>query len=126
MPTIGKTQQALTRLLGSHSPICRVTLHEPICSPHHRDAPKLLAARGFARMGLRRCEVRADPVGSDRRGGWAPLRFVPEDLERWIEHARAGWTPAAGMGREAMAEREDRRADAGRRRSVPAAQQSLL
>lgn len=24
-----------------------------------------------------------------------PLRFVPEDLERWIEEARAAWTPTA-------------------------------
>jgi excisionase family DNA binding protein len=28
-------------------------------------------------------------------GAEGPLRFVPEDLERWIEEARAAWTPAA-------------------------------
>jgi excisionase family DNA binding protein len=27
-----------------------------------------------------------------------PLRFVPEDLERWIEDARAAWAPAASKG----------------------------
>jgi excisionase family DNA binding protein len=26
-------------------------------------------------------------------GGEGPLRFVPEDLEEWINEARAKWTP---------------------------------
>jgi excisionase family DNA binding protein len=32
-------------------------------------------------------------------GGEGPLRFVPEDLEEWINEARAKWTP----GRRATA-----------------------
>ncbi|MBA3369905.1 MAG: helix-turn-helix domain-containing protein [Thermoleophilaceae bacterium] len=35
-------------------------------------------------------------IPSIRLGGPdGPLRFVPEDLERWIEEARAAWTPTA-------------------------------
>lgn len=26
-------------------------------------------------------------------GADGPLRFVPQDIERWIEEARAAWTP---------------------------------
>src|SRR5271166_4865865 len=33
-------------------------------------------------------------IPSIRIGGEeGPLRFVPEDLELWIDDARAGWTP---------------------------------
>jgi excisionase family DNA binding protein len=32
-------------------------------------------------------------------GGEGPLRFVPEDIEEWIDEARARWTP----GRRATA-----------------------
>jgi excisionase family DNA binding protein len=28
-------------------------------------------------------------------GPGGPLRFIPADLDRWIEEARAGWTPGA-------------------------------
>ena len=41
-------------------------------------------------------------IPSIRIGGQeGPLRFVPEDLERWIDDARARWTP----GRPAVATR---------------------
>jgi excisionase family DNA binding protein len=66
-------------------------------------------------------------IPSVRIGGEdGPLRFVPADLERWIEQARAGWTPSAGMRRSAIALPEKSRPHAGRGRSAPAAQQSLL
>lgn len=26
-------------------------------------------------------------------GGVGPLRFVPEDIERWLDDARSSWTP---------------------------------
>lgn len=33
-------------------------------------------------------------IPSIRLGGpEGPLRFAPEDLERWLEQARAGWRP---------------------------------
>ncbi len=38
-------------------------------------------------------------IPSIRIGGEdGPLRFVPEDIERWLEEARANWTPGRGTG----------------------------
>ena len=38
--------------------------------------------------------ARQGRIPSVRIGGPAgPLRFVPEDLERWLDVARAGWRP---------------------------------
>ena len=38
--------------------------------------------------------ARAGRIPSIRIGGAnGPLRFVREDLQRWIDHARAEWTP---------------------------------
>jgi excisionase family DNA binding protein len=46
-------------------------------------------------------------IPSVRLGGPdGPLRFVREDVEAWLEHARAGWLPgdtsAATLGRAAQ------------------------
>jgi excisionase family DNA binding protein len=39
----------------------------------------------------------AGRIPSIRVGGVeGPLRFVPEDLERWIDEARKGWRPGGG------------------------------
>jgi excisionase family DNA binding protein len=44
-------------------------------------------------------------ISSIRIGGEeGPLRFVPEDLELWIDDARAAWTP----GRPAVVTRNPR------------------
>lgn len=38
-------------------------------------------------------------IPSIRIGGAdGPLRFVPDDVERWINDARAGWTPGRPSG----------------------------
>jgi excisionase family DNA binding protein len=38
--------------------------------------------------------ARAGRIPSIRVGGEeGPLRFVPEDIDRWIDEARAGWSP---------------------------------
>lgn len=38
--------------------------------------------------------ARSGRIPSIRIGGPdGPLRFVPEDIERWIDDARAQWTP---------------------------------
>ena len=38
-------------------------------------------------------------IPSVRIGGSdGPLRFVPEDLEHWIQEARAGWAPGRRAG----------------------------
>jgi excisionase family DNA binding protein len=74
--------------------------------------------------------AKAGRIPSIRIGGEdGPLRFVPEDVQRWIDDARAAWTP----GRPAVATRRSP-ALAGRvhakglsRLQVPASgQQSLL
>jgi excisionase family DNA binding protein len=40
-------------------------------------------------------------IPSVRIGGAdGPLRFVPEDIERWLTEARAGWLPGGGEGGE--------------------------
>ncbi|MGN6869603.1 MAG: helix-turn-helix domain-containing protein [Solirubrobacteraceae bacterium] len=40
-------------------------------------------------------------IPSVRIGGAdGPLRFVPEDIERWLTEARAGWLPGSGEGGE--------------------------
>jgi excisionase family DNA binding protein len=65
-------------------------------------------------------------IPSVRIGGAdGPLRFVPDDLELWIEQSRAGWTPTGAIGRRSRARQArnvTRRAD----RSGEPAQQSLL
>lgn len=43
--------------------------------------------------------AKAGTIPSVRIGGPdGPLRFVPEDIDAWIEEARAGWTPAHDGG----------------------------
>jgi excisionase family DNA binding protein len=38
-------------------------------------------------------------IPSVRIGGEdGPLRFIPEDVEHWLEQARAGWLPGRGPG----------------------------
>jgi len=65
-------------------------------------------------------------IPSVRIGGEdGPLRFVAEDLDAWIEQARAGWTPRSATRRRSTATAERRAGPrAGRPRST--GQQSLL
>ena len=64
-------------------------------------APDLLKpAEVAARLGVSRTwlyeAARAGRIPSIRIGGReGPLRFVPEDLQRWIDEARAEWLPGA-------------------------------
>jgi excisionase family DNA binding protein len=63
--------------------------------------PELLKpAEVAARLGVSRTwlyeAARAGRIPSIRIGGReGPLRFVPEDLQRWIDEARAEWLPGA-------------------------------
>jgi excisionase family DNA binding protein len=75
--------------------------------------------------------ARTGRIPSVRIGGEdGPLRFVPEDIDRWLAEARAGWSPGrheaaqrGGVGDPPSADRSRPR----RRRAVtPADQQSLL
>jgi excisionase family DNA binding protein len=66
-------------------------------------------------------------IPSIRIGGEeGPLRFVPEDIQRWIDDARAAWSP----GRPTVATRHAAgrwRQEGSRRAQAPASgQQSLL
>jgi len=72
-------------------------------------------------------------IPSVRIGGEdGPLRFVPEDIDRWLAEARADWlSPAASTAREHAAKADAAsargRGGRGRRSSGNAAdQQSLL
>jgi len=71
--------------------------------------------------------VKVGRIPAIRIGGQdGPVRFVAEDLERWLAEARASWTP----GHEAPATRRVLGrvpgARRGTRRAAAAGQQSLL
>lgn len=70
--------------------------------------------------------AKAGRIPSIRIGGEAgPLRFVPEDIERWIEDARTSWRP----GRPAVATRTPKTVGSraqGSRRTAAGEQRSLL
>jgi excisionase family DNA binding protein len=74
--------------------------------------------------------AKAGRIPSIRIGGEdGPLRFVPEDIQRWIDDARAAWTPGhptvATQHPAALAGRGHARGS--RRLQTPASgQQSLL
>lgn len=54
--------------------------------------------------------ARTGRIPSVRIGGEdGPLRFVPDDIDRWLADARAVWTPAAPTRMYAGEENEDRR-----------------
>jgi excisionase family DNA binding protein len=61
--------------------------------------PSLLKPTDLARLlGVSRSwlydAAKAGRIPSIRIGGeQGPLRFVPEDIERWLDDARAAWTP---------------------------------
>jgi len=66
------------------------------------DQPTLIdllkPAEVAARLGVSRtwlyAAAREGRIPSIRIGGSeGPLRFVPEDLQRWLDDARAQWTP---------------------------------
>lgn len=72
--------------------------------------------------------AKAGRIPSIRIGGEeGPLRFVPEDVDRWIDEARAAWTP----GRSTIAtrcvarQRSERRAPR-RPRETATGQQQLV
>jgi predicted DNA-binding transcriptional regulator AlpA len=52
--------------------------------------------------------ARSGRIPSIRVGGEdGPLRFVPEDVQRWLDEARAAWRPgrgSVGTGSQALAE----------------------
>jgi excisionase family DNA binding protein len=67
--------------------------------------------------------AKAGRIPSIRIGGPdGPLRFVPEDVDRWIEEARAAWTPgrpAVGTRRlPARGKRPRRPSEPGERRII--------
>jgi excisionase family DNA binding protein len=70
------------------------------------------------RLGVSRAWVydaaKAGRIPSIRIGGEdGPLRFVPEDIDRWLDQARAAWRP----GRPAAATRRPISADHGSQRT---------
>lgn len=71
-------------------------------------------------------------IPSIRMGGEdGPLRFVREDVERWLDEARAGWSPARRRDRTAAQVQDGRQRSRSRLRAPEQAtvipgQQSLL
>jgi excisionase family DNA binding protein len=66
-----------------------------ISSPDLLKPVEVAARLGVSRTWLYEA-ARAGRIPSIRIGGReGPLRFVPEDLQRWIDEARAEWLPGA-------------------------------
>ena len=68
-------------------------------------------------------------IPSVRIGGRdGPLRFVPDDIDRWLQEARAGWTPGRGRRSNGGADDGLSRPSSGRRRAAepPSAEQQQL
>jgi excisionase family DNA binding protein len=56
----------------------------------------------------------AGRIPSIRIGGeQGPLRFVPEDLDRWLDEARKAWRPGAGSVATRVLGDRDARGDGG-------------
>jgi excisionase family DNA binding protein len=74
--------------------------------------------------------ARSGRIPSVRIGGEdGPLRFVPEDIDRWLAEARAEWSPAASLARRTSAEPREPRPRSRRRaqsKTKVVDQQSLL
>jgi excisionase family DNA binding protein len=88
-------------------------------------ADRLGVSRAWVYDAAKRGRIPSIRIGGEE----GPLRFVPEDLELWIDDARAAWTP----GRPAVVTRSpaslDRRARDKRRRrrpAVPSGQRSFF
>ena len=68
---------------------------QQISSPDLLKPAEVAAQLGVSRTWLYEA-ARAGRIPSIRIGGReGPLRFVPEDLQRWIDEARAEWRPGA-------------------------------
>ena len=88
-------------------------------------AHRLGVSRAWVYDAAKRGRIPSIRIGGEE----GPLRFVPEDLELWIDDARAAWTP----GRAAVVTRNpsslDRRGRDKRRRrrpTVPNGQRSFF
>lgn len=98
--------------------------------------PQLLKPNDVARLlGVSRAWVyeaaKTGRIPALRVGGEnGPLRFVPDDIERWLAAARRAWTPGGGASAGPAVTRPAAQQSAGRRRGrAPASgsdQQSLL
>jgi len=75
-------------------------------------AHRLGVSRAWVYDAAKRGRIPSIRIGGEE----GPLRFVPEDLELWIDDARAAWTP----GRPVVVARQlPITSGAGRRRSRP-------
>lgn len=69
--------------------------------------------------------ARTGRIPSIRIGGAdGPLRFVPDDIEGWLDEQRAEWTPGTRAGRRRPFELEPSAASATRRRTTPVHQRA--
>jgi excisionase family DNA binding protein len=58
------------------------------------DVARMLAvSRAWVYEAARRGRIPSIRIGGDD----GPLRFVPEDIERWLDEQRAQWTPGAAQ-----------------------------
>jgi excisionase family DNA binding protein len=72
--------------------------------------------------------AKAGRIPSIRIGGEeGPLRFVPEDVNRWIDEARAAWTPGRStVATRRIARQRSEKHVARRSRETASGQQRLL
>ena len=88
-------------------------------------AHRLGVSRAWVYDAAKRGRIPSIRIGGEE----GPLRFVPEDLELWIDDARAAWTP----GRPAVVTRNPLSLDRGERNkrrrpppAVPSGQRSFF
>lgn len=91
-------------------------------------AKRLAVSRAWVYEAARTGRIPAARIGGDD----GPLRFVPDDIDRWLADARAEWSPGAPRRlRPLNTESADPPSRTSRRRrprskSEPAEQESLL
>lgn len=90
----------LSKVLGRSAGFA---VNNPV-SPERQSSqvPLLKPSEVAAQLGVSRSwlydAAKTGRIPSIRIGGQeGPLRFVPEDIERWIDDARARWTPGRPM-----------------------------
>jgi excisionase family DNA binding protein len=122
----GRRRQALLYLCFAYLACCKNKIVDLLKA--NDVARRLAVSRAWVYEAARTGRIPSVRIG----GQEGPLRFVPEDIDRWLAEARADWTPAMPGGSSLAARKTEEpplRTAHHRRRSGKAAaveQQSLL
>jgi len=87
-------------------------------------AHRLGVSRAWVYDAAKRGRIPSIRIGGEE----GPLRFVPEDLELWIDDARATWTPGRSsvVAGDPASEGRGRRKKTQRPRAQPSGQRSFF